>query len=212
MSKRDSGLGKLLGVLVAAGTVAALAKYIKDYTDFEPADKEDIEDLKADSASVKTAAKRTYVALKEKGDAKEAAGELKDAALNVAKDVSGMAKKAGTETAEAFARLKNRYKEDPQGLKDEIKDNLADMSADIGQKVGAAAGNIVNNIKGEAEDAVEFETAEAAETAEEAAEDLSDLAEAVEDAADAFAEAAGEAAEEASDMLIHEEEEVNENN
>lgn len=202
MSRRDSGLGKLLGVLIAAGTVAALAKYLKDYTDFEPADKEDIEDLKADGDQVKTAAKRTYVAIKEKGDTKQAASELKDAALNVAKDVGGIAKKAGNETAEAFARLKNRYKEDPQAVRTEIKENIVDMSTDIGQKIGTAAGSIVNNVTGEGKDAVTETDIRDEASADAQAND----AELTAEEAEITLESAEEADDAAPEVLIHEEE------
>ena len=90
----------LLGIAVTAGAVAAVAKYLKDYTNYKPAGEEDMDDIKSSGEKVKDAAKRTYVAIKENGDVKEAAGDLLNAAREAADDAGRLAETVGANTVE----------------------------------------------------------------------------------------------------------------
>lgn len=176
----------LLGTIVLAGVTVGIAKYLKDYAGVNFADGDQIDNVKKDSAEVKEAAKRTYFAIKEKGNVKEAASELSKAAGAVITDAAGIAKTAGTETAAAFKDLKSRYDEDPEAVRSELAGNISEMGQDIAKKAQETAGSIRDRFTGAADDL----------DIDEAFEDMEDAAkEAADEAQDAFREVAEEASE-----------------
>ena len=198
---KKSALG-LIGTIIVAGVGVGLAKYLKDYAGVQFADGEQIDGIKKDSAEVKETAKRTYFAIKEKGDVKEAAAELKKAAEAVISDAAGIAKTAGTETAAAIKDLKARYDEDPEAVKSEVAGNLNEMKQDFTRMAQDKAESIKERFTGAGED---LDIDEAFEDMEEAADGVEDaFKEVTEDAAaglEAAADAAADAVEEASDSV-----------
>ena len=128
----------LVGVAVTAGIVAAVSKYLKDYKNFKPASDEDIDEIKESGEKVKDAAKRTYVAIKEKKDVKEAAGELIDAAKDAADDAGRLAETVGSNTVDFVKEEKAKFEDDPELYKSEIGDNLKNFGDDIAAAASAA--------------------------------------------------------------------------
>ena len=145
MSKKTAG--GILGTLIATGVALGVVKYLKDYADVKFTDDSQIDKVKSDSGAVKDAAKRTYIAIKEKSDIKEAASELTKATGSVVTDACDIAKTAGTETVNAFKDMKSRYDEDPEGFKSEVSDNLADMTQGIVKATQDKTEEIVDKIK-----------------------------------------------------------------
>ncbi len=145
MSKKTAG--GILGTLIATGVALGVVKYLKDYADVKFTDDSQIDKVKSDSGAVKDAAKRTYIAIKEKSDIKEAASELTKATGSVVTDACDIAKTAGTETVNAFKDMKSRYDEDPEGFKSEVSDNLADMTQGIVKATQDKTEEIVDRIK-----------------------------------------------------------------
>lgn len=145
MSKKTAG--GILGTLIATGVALGVVKYLKDYADVKFTDDSQIDKVKRDSGAVKDAAKRTYIAIKEKTDIKEAASELTKATGSVVTDACDIAKTAGTETINAFKDMKSRYDEDPEGFKSEVSDNLADMTQGIVKATQDKTEEIVDKIK-----------------------------------------------------------------
>lgn len=145
MSKKTAG--GILGTLIATGVALGVVKYLKDYADVKFTDDSQIDKVKSDSGAVKDAAKRTYIAIKEKTDIKEAASELTKATGSVVTDACDIAKTAGTETVNAFKDMKSRYDEDPEGFKSEVSDNLADMTQGIVKATQDKTEEIVDKIK-----------------------------------------------------------------
>lgn len=145
MSKKTAG--GILGTLIATGVALGVVKYLKDYADVKFTDDSQIDKVKSDSGAVKDAAKRTYIAIKEKSDIKEAASELTKATGSVVTDACDIAKTAGTETINAFKDMKSRYDEDPEGFKSEVSDNLADMTQGIVKATQDKTEEIVDKIK-----------------------------------------------------------------
>lgn len=128
----------LLGLAVTAGAVLAVKKYMDKYTDYKPAGDEDMEDIKASGEKVKDAAKRTYVAIKENGDVREAAGDLLDAAKEAADDAGRLAETVGNNTAEFVSREKARFEEDPEVFGKEVSENFKSLGDDIKAAANAA--------------------------------------------------------------------------
>lgn len=128
----------LLGIAVTAGAVAAVAKYLKDYTNYKPAGEEDMDDIKASGEKVKDAAKRTYVAIKENGDVKEAAGGLLDAAREAADDAGRLAETVGANTVEFVKEEKARFEEDPEMYRNEVSGNIRSFGDDVAAAANAA--------------------------------------------------------------------------
>lgn len=128
----------LLGVAVAAAGVAAISKYLKDYTNYKPATDDDMDDIKASGEKVRDAAKRTYVAIKENGDVKEAAEELLDAAKEAADDAGRLAETVGNNTVEFVKEEKARFEEDPQLYKNTVSDNIRSFGDDVAAAATAA--------------------------------------------------------------------------
>lgn len=145
MSKKTAG--GILGTLIATGVALGVVKYLKDYADVKFTDDSQIDKVKSDSGAVKDAAKRTYIAIKEKSDIKEAASELTKATGSVVTDACDIAKTAGTETVNAFKDMKSRYDEDPEGFKSEVSDNLADMTQGLVKATQDKTEEIVDKIK-----------------------------------------------------------------
>ena len=219
MSKRRAG--GFLGTLILAGIAAGVVKYLKDYSDVPLTDEEQIKNVRKNSSEVKEAAKRTYVAIKEKGDFKEAAGDLAKAAGAVVADSADIAKTAGAGAVQAVKEMKAKYDEDPEAAREEMVNNLKDMGAELSQKMTETAENVAERFRGASEED-EFEDAcesaedftkrmanEAGEAAEDMAEDAAEAAENLaEEAADtaeevkeAVEDAAGDLAEEAADAV-----------
>ncbi len=181
----------LLGTLIAAGVAVGLAKYLKDYAGVSFTDEDQIKGVKNDSNEVKEAAKRTYIAIKEKGDVKEAAAELSKAAGAVVSDAAEIAKTAGSETATAIRDIKARYDEDPEAVKSEIAENISEMGQDIAKAAQTTAEGLKEKIMNAGSDI----------DVDEAFDDMEDdLGEAVSDAAEAAADAASDAADAAADV------------
>lgn len=145
MSKKTAG--GILGTLIATGVALGVVKYLKDYADVKFTDDSQIDKVKSDSGAVKDAAKRTYIAIKEKSDIKEAASELTKATGSVVTDACDIAKTAGAETVNAFKDMKSRYDEDPEGFKSEVSDNLADMTQGIVKATQDKTEEIVDRIR-----------------------------------------------------------------
>ena len=213
MSKRRAG--GFLGTLILAGIAAGVVKYLKDYSDVPLTDEEQIKNVRKNSSEVKEAAKRTYVAIKEKGDFKEAAGDLAKAAGAVVADSADIAKTAGAGAVQAVKEMKAKYDEDPEAAREEMVNNLKDMGAELSQKMTETAENVAERFRAASEED-EFE--DACESAEdftkrmanevgEAAEDIAeDAAEAAENLAEKAAEAAENAEEAAEDLTAAAEE------
>ena len=145
MSKKTAG--GILGTLIAAGAVLGVVKYLKDYADVKFTDDSQIDKVKSDSGAVKDAAKRVYIAIREKSDIKEAAGELTKATGSVVTDACDIAKTAGTETVNAFKDMKSRYDKDPETFKNDVSDNLADMTQGIVKATQNKTEEIVDRIR-----------------------------------------------------------------
>ncbi len=129
----------LFGAAVVVGAAAVVIKYLKDYTDFKAAAEEDFHDLEEGTTEVKEACKRTYYAIKDKEDVKQAAGDLCKATGEVAKDAGNLAYKAGLTTVQAVKDMKDRFDEDPDGVKSEVISNLKGMGADVSKKISDVA-------------------------------------------------------------------------
>ena len=142
MSKKTAG--GLLGTMLIAGAAAGIAKYLKDYAGASYTNDEEIKNVKKNSAEVKKAAKRTYIAIKEKQDIKDAAGDLLEAAGNVVSDAGSIAKTAGTGVYHAAKEIKERYDEDPEAAKDEMVNNIKDMGHELMGMAADAADSVVN--------------------------------------------------------------------
>ena len=163
----------LLGTLIAAGIAAGIAKYLKDYSNASFTDEEQINKVKKNSGEVKEAAKRTYVAIKEKGNVKEAAEELAKAAGSVVSDSASIAKTAGAGAVQAAKDIKAKFDEDPEAAKEEMISNLKDMGAEISQKVTATAEDVVGRFRGE-DEFTDFEDSDFDDVIREAASDGSE--------------------------------------
>ena len=163
----------LLGTLIAAGIAAGVAKYLKDYSNASFTDEEQINKVKKNSGEVKEAAKRTYVAIKEKGNVKEAAEELAKAAGSVVSDSANIAKTAGAGAVQAAKDIKAKFDEDPEAAKEEMINNLKDMGAEISQKVTTTAEDVVERFRGE-DEFTDFEDSDFDDVIREAASDGSE--------------------------------------
>lgn len=150
MGKKSAG--GLLGSLIVAGVALGVAKYLKDYAGVKFTDDEQIDKVKNDSGAVKEAAKRTYIAIKEKANVMENASELSKAAGAVVTDAADIVKTAGSETVNAFKDIKSRYDEDPEGVKAEITENISDMTAELAKTAQDKTGEIIDRIKSAYED------------------------------------------------------------
>ena len=137
----------LLGSLITAGVALGVAKYLKDYAGVKFTDDEQIDRVKSDSTAVREAAKRTYIAIKEQSNIKEAAAELSKAAGSVMTDAADIAKTAGNETVQAFKDMKVKYDEDPDAFKSEFADNINDMTHNIAKSAQDKTEEIVDRIK-----------------------------------------------------------------
>ena len=215
MAKKRAG--GLLGTLLIAGVAAGVVKYLKDYSNTSFTDEEQINKVKKNTSEVKDAARRTYVAIKEKRNVKEAAEDLAKAAGAVVSDSANIAKTAGAGAVKAAKDIKAKFDEDPEAAREEVINNLKDMGSGISQKVSETAEEVVERFRGEEEftdfedsdfdDVVQEDTpAEAPAEAEEAecgcqtAEDVLEgvkkaAEEAVENAEETASEVAAEAAE-----------------
>ncbi|MBQ7174483.1 MAG: hypothetical protein IKE56_08620 [Lachnospiraceae bacterium] len=205
MSKKSAG--GLLGTLLVAGVAAGIVKYLKDYSGASFTDEEQIKKVKKNSGEVKDAARRTYVAIKEKGNIKEAAEELAKAAGSVVSDSAEIAKTAGAGAMKAAKDIKAKFDEDPEAAKEEVISNLKEMGSDISHKVTETAEEVVERFRGE-DEFTDFEDSdfddvvEGAEgIAEEAREAAADAAEKAADCACQTAEDVIKAAEEAADAV-----------
>lgn len=150
MSKKTAG--GLLGTLVFAGVAAGILKYLKDYAGASYTNDDEIERVKKNSGEVKEAAKRVYIAVKDKGDIKGEATHLAKAASDVMNDAGSIAKTAGVGAYEAAKKIKEKYTEDPDSAKDEMINNIKDMGMDIYDKAVDAADNVVNKFTSHQED------------------------------------------------------------
>ncbi len=150
MSKKTAG--GLLGTLVFAGVAAGILKYLKDYAGASYTNDDEIERVKKNSGEVKEAAKRVYIAVKDKGDIKGEATHLAKAAGDVMNDAGSIAKTAGVGAYEAAKKIKEKYTEDPDSAKDEMINNIKDMGMDIYDKAVDAADNVVNKFTSHQED------------------------------------------------------------
>lgn len=145
MGKKSAG--GLLGSLIVAGVALGVAKYLKDYAGVKFTDDEQIDKVKNDSGAVKEAAKRTYIAIKEKTNVMENASELSKAAGAVVTDAADIVKTAGNETVNAFRDIKSRYDEDPDGVKAEITENISDMTAELARSAQDKTGEFIDRIR-----------------------------------------------------------------
>lgn len=195
MSKRRAG--GLLGSLILAGIAAGVVKYLKDYGDASFADEEQIKNVKKASGEVKEAAKRTYVAIKEKGNVKEEARELAKAAGTVVSESADIAKTAGAGAVQAAKDIKAKFDEDPEAAKEEVINNLKEMGSDISHKVNEVAEDVAERIKGE-EEFTDFEDGDFDDVVKAADEAASGLADEVKEAAE---KAAGCACQTAEDVI-----------
>ncbi len=168
----------LLGTLITAGVAVGVAKYLKDYAGVKFTDDGQIDKVKSDSSAVREAAKRTYIAIKEKSDFKEAAVELSKAAGSVVTDAADIAKTASNETVQAFKDMKTRYDEDPEGFRTEMTDNLSDMTHNIVKTTQDKTEEFVDRIKCAYNDFDVYEV----ENADEVADSETDSAEAAAEA------------------------------
>ncbi|MDO4438263.1 MAG: hypothetical protein Q4B86_02315 [Eubacteriales bacterium] len=178
--EKKKGFG-LFGAAVVVGAAAVVIKYLKDYTDFKAAAEEDFHDLEEGTTEVKEACKRTYYAIKDKEDVKQAAGELCKATGEVAKDAGTLCYKAGVTTVQAVKDMKDRYDEDPVGVKSEVISNLKDMGADVSKKISDVALMAHDKLREDTEECdaecADIEEAVEEDMAEEAAETAEDDAE-----------------------------------
>lgn len=182
----------LLGSLITAGVALGVAKYLKDYAGVKFTDDEQIDRVKSDSTAVKEAAKRTYIAIKEKSNIKEAAAELSKAAGSVMTDAADIAKTAGNETVQAFKDMKDKYDEDPDAFKSEFADNINDMTHNIVKSTQDKTEEIVDRIKTAYNDFDVYEIdGEESESGNSQAEDTESADNSEQEQADAFAEQAG---------------------
>ena len=212
MSKKSAG--GLLGTLIVAGVAAGIVKYLKDYSGASFADEEQIKQVKKNSGEMKDAAKRTYVAIREKGNVKEAAEEFAKAAGSVMSDSADIAKTAGAGAMQAAKDIKAKFDEDPEAAKEEMLSNLKEMGSDISHKVAETAEEVVERFRGEGE-FTDFEDSDFDDIVEEAESAAKAAGEAAEDAAQCACQtaedvirAAGEAAEEAAGTLQEKAEEA----
>ncbi|MDD5833565.1 MAG: hypothetical protein PUC98_08835 [Clostridiales bacterium] len=144
----------VLGSLILAGAAVGAVKYLKDYAGVKFTDDDQIDDVKNDSKAVKESAKRTYFAIREKKDVKEAAAELSKAAGAVVSDAAEIAKTAGSETVHAIKDLKEKYNEDPDGARAQLAENLSDMTRGLARRAQDTAANIKDKLSGADEDDV----------------------------------------------------------
>lgn len=151
MSKKTAG--GLLGTIVIAGVAAGVAKYLKEFAGASYTKEEEIDSVKKDSAKAKEAAKRTFIAIKEKEGVKEAAGELAEAAGSVITDAGSIAKTAGSGALNAAKEVKAKYSENPDTAKDELIANLKKM----GQEMIDLAGELAESAKDKIKSAVSEE-------------------------------------------------------
>ena len=156
MSKKTAG--GLLGTLVVAGVVAGVLKYLKDYAGASYTKDDEIDRVKKNSGEVKEAARRVYIAVKDKGDVKTEAAQLAKAAGDVVADAGNIAKTAGVGAYEAAKKIKEKYSEDPESAKDEMINNIKDMGMDIYDKAVDAADNVVNKFTSHQEEKSEDES------------------------------------------------------
>jgi len=147
-------IGKLIGVAVVAAGAYVVGKYLHDYTDYKAAKDEDLEGIRQGGSDVKNAAKRTYVAIREKNDVKAPVTELGQAIGEVATGTGKLIGAVGVNTAEFVKGEKEKYDLDPKAYREEVADNFKDM--------GQQAVNTLNNIKEDAID-VAFDIKNAAE-------------------------------------------------
>ena len=168
---KKSAVG-LLSTLITAGVAVGVAKYLKDYAGVKFTDDEQIDKVKSDSSAVREAAKRTYIAIKEKSNFKEAATELSKAAGSVMTDAADIAKTAGNETMQAFKDMKTKYDEDPDAFKSEFGDNISDMTQNLVKATQDKTEEFVDRIKSAYNDfdVYEVENADGADTFENAEE------------------------------------------
>ena len=164
----------VLGSLILAGAAVGAVKYLKDYAGVKFTDDDQIDDVKNDSKAVKESAKRTYFAIREKKDVKEAAAELSKAAGAVVSDAAEIAKTAGSETVHAIKDLKEKYNEDPDGARAQLAENLSDMTRGLARRAQDTAANIKDKLAGADEDVFDSETETDAAGSE--ALDMSDAA------------------------------------
>ena len=166
----------LLGTLITAGVAVGVAKYLKDYAGVSFTDDEQIDKVKSDSGAVKEAAKRTYIAIKEKSDFKEAAAELTKAAGTVVTDAADIARTAGNETVQAFKDMKSRYDENPEAFRSEVTDNLNDMTHNLVKTTQDKTEELVDRIKNAYNDfdVYEVENADAGDASDGVSSDAED--------------------------------------
>lgn len=144
MSKKTAG--GLLGTIIVAGVAVGVAKYLKDYAGASYTKDEEIDRVKDSTARTKEAAKRTYVAIREKGDVKSAAGELAKAAGDVVSDAGSIAKTAGIGAVNAAKTVKDRYAEDPDAAREEMLDNIKEMGQSFVDKAYDVADSVKDKI------------------------------------------------------------------
>jgi len=147
---------KMLGTLLAGVGAFAIFKYLRDYTDYKAADKEDLNELKNGTENVRDAVKRTYIAIKANSDVTQPAGELGKAVAQMA-DGAGKVLTAVTPNTIEFAKAqKKKYDSDPEAFKQEFASNLKSM--------GTEAVDLIENLKGDAESLFKDKTEKAADT------------------------------------------------
>ena len=143
-----SFLGTILKIGVAAGVAAAAVKFVNDYTDYKPTRDGDTDDIKESGNNVKSAAKKTYVALFEKGNVEEAAGELLKATGDVVSDAGKLAGKVGRNTVDFAKKEREKYCEDPEEYVNNIKDDVKNYGESIAC-AAKAAGEKISETLGE---------------------------------------------------------------
>ena len=197
-----NGLGSLLGAALFAGAAYGAYKYLKEYTNFKKESEEDFRDLEENADGIRTAAKRTYVAIKERSSGEEikaAAGDLLQKTGDAARNVGNIAAAAGKTTADAVRDMTSRYQEDPDGVKEELQEKWEGLKADAKEQyedLKAEAKETFEEMKDLAKDAaLGFQNENADPYEEEAKAPFSSQEE--EPAADAAPEEPAEAAAEA---------------
>lgn len=172
MGKKTAG--GLLGSILVAGVTLGVAKYLKDYAGVRFTDDKQIDKVKTDSNAVREAAKRTYIAIKEKSAVKEAAAELSKAAGSVVNDAADIAKTAGSETVNAFKDMKSKYEDNPETFRAEVSDNLNDMTQNIVKATQDKTEELVDRIKSAYNDFDVYEVVNDDSKSEPETQDLSD--------------------------------------
>ena len=192
-------VGKLIGLAVVAAGAYVIGKYLHDYTDYKAAGKEDLEGIRKGGSDMKDAVKRTYVAIRDKGDVKASAGEIGQALGEVATGTGQLFSAVGSNTKAFVQSEKERYDVDPKAYRQEVSENFKDM--------GRQAANALNNLKEDAID-VASDIKNAACNLKYNAKDFVDSgSEAVIEEAEAIKEAAAESEEipaEAAGVVISE--------